>query len=136
MKIRFIFMAFTLILATESVWAKAPAPEQVDGAVTVSTKRAKKLMNQGVTFIDVRRAADYQASHIQGAHHLDLKLDLTEDSLLSVIKKNRPVVFYCNGDMCQRSALASGKAVTWGWVSVFYYRGGFPEWKKAGLPLE
>ena len=46
------------------------------------------------------------------------------------------MVFYCNGDMCQRSALASEKAVAWGWANVFYYRGGFPDWKKAGLPLE
>lgn len=136
MKIRFVFILFTFLLMSESSWAKAPAAENVDGAVTVSTKRAKTLMNQGVTFIDVRRTADYQSSHIQWSIHLDLKLDLTEEALLSVVKKHQPVVFYCNGDMCQRSALASAKAVVWGWSKVYYYRGGFPDWKKAGLPLE
>ena len=136
MKIRSIFMLFTFIFATESVWAKSPAPEQVDGAVTVSTQSAKTLMSQGVTFIDVRRTSDYQSSHIRWSIHLDLKLDLTESALLSVVKKQQPVVFYCNGDMCQRSAKASEKAVSWGWKKVYYYRGGFPDWKKAGLPLE
>ncbi|MBT3813417.1 MAG: rhodanese-like domain-containing protein [Gammaproteobacteria bacterium] len=136
MKLPLLFILLANFFMAECVSAKSPAPEQVNGAVTVSTKYAKKLLNQGVTFIDVRRATDYQASHIQGAHHLDLKLDLTEGSLLAVIKKNRPVVFYCNGDMCQRSALASEKAVAWGWANVFYYRGGFPDWKKAGLPLK
>ena len=136
MKIRTLFMLFGFLLVAESTWAKSPAPEQVDGAVTVSTKRAKTLMNQGVTFIDVRRATDYQSSHIQWSIHLDLKLDLTEAALLSVVKKHQPVVFYCNGDMCQRSALASQKAVEWGWTKVFYYRSGFPDWQKAGLPLE
>ena len=136
MKIRSIFMLFAFLLVAESVWAKSPAPEQVEGATTVSTKRAKALMNQGVVFIDVRRVTDYQSSHIQWAQHLDLKLDLTEDSLLSVVKKNQSVVFYCNGDMCQRSAIASEKAIDWGWTKVFYYRGGFPDWKKAGLALE
>jgi hypothetical protein len=68
----------TTIIVTESVLAKSPAPEQVDGAVTISTRRAKSLMNQGVTFIDVRRVTDYQASHIQWAIHLDLLLDLTD----------------------------------------------------------
>ena len=136
MKKRPLFILFTFLLMAESVWAKTPAPEQVDGAVTVSTKRAKTLMNQGVSFIDVRRVADYQSSHIQWSIHLDLKLDLTEAALLSVVKKHQPVVFYCNGDMCQRSALASERAVSWGWTKVYYYRGGFPDWQKAGLPLE
>ena len=136
MKKRPLFILFTCLLMAECVWAKSPAPEQVDGAVTVSTKRAKTLMNQGVTFIDVRKAADYQTSHIQWSKHLDLKLDLTEAALLLVVKKHQPVVFYCNGDMCQRSALASEKAVAWGWTKVYYYRGGFPDWQKAGLPLE
>ncbi|NOR80702.1 MAG: rhodanese-like domain-containing protein [Methyloprofundus sp.] len=136
MKLHTLVLLFSSLLVAESVWAKSPAPEQVDGAVTVSTKRAKALMNQGVTFIDVRRVTDYQSSHIQWAVHLDLKLDLTEAALLSVVKKYQPVIFYCNGDMCQRSALASEKAVTWGWMKVYYYRGGFPDWKKSGLPLE
>jgi len=133
---RSIFILFTCLFMVESAWAKAPAPLQVSGAVTVSTTRAKALMNQGVTFIDVRRITDYQSSRIQWSKHLDLKLDLTEEALLSEVKKNQPVVFYCNGDMCQRSAKASEKAVAWGWTKVFYYRGGYPDWKSAGLPLE
>lgn len=136
MKIRSIFIMLTVFFVSECALAKAAAPEQVDGAVTVSTKHAQTLMNQGVTFIDVRGVTDYQSSHIQGAKHLDLKLDLTEASLLNVVKKHLPVVFYCNGDMCQRSAKASEKAVAWGWMKVYYYRGGYPDWRKAGLPLE
>ncbi|CAC9509764.1 hypothetical protein [uncultured Gammaproteobacteria bacterium] len=136
MQIHYLIMLFSFLFVTESVLAKSPAPEQVDGAVTISTRRAKSLMNQGVTFIDVRRVTDYQASHIQWAIHLDLLLDLTEESLAAVVKKHQPVVFYCNGDMCQRSAVASEKAVAWGWTKVFYYRGGFPDWVKARLPVE
>jgi len=136
MKINYLVILFSLFFVTEGVLAKSPAPEQVDGAVTISTKRAKSLMNQGVTFIDVRRITDYQKSHIQWAIHLDLKLDLTEESLEAVVKKHQPVVFYCNGDMCQRSAKASEKAVAWGWSKVLYYRGGFPDWVNAGLLVE
>lgn len=127
---------FTFLLPVTNVPAKSPAPLQVEGAITVSTLRAKAMMNQGATFVDVRQAADYQGSHIQWSIHLDLKLDLTEAALLSAVKKHQPVVFYCNGDMCQRSALASEKAVKWGWTQVYYYRGGFPDWEKARLPLE
>ncbi|BCG63769.1 MAG: adenylate cyclase [Methyloprofundus sp.] len=136
MKIKIILRLFVFFFMVENVWAKTPAPLEVKGAITVSTKRAKSLMNQGATFIDVRRAVDYQSSHIQWAIHLDLKLDLTESSLLAVVRKNQAVVIYCNGDMCQRSALASEQAVTWGWQKVYYYRGGFPDWKEAGLSVE
>ncbi|MBE0470071.1 MAG: rhodanese-like domain-containing protein [Methyloprofundus sp.] len=136
MKIRYLIILFSFLFVTESALAKSPAPERVDGAVTISTKRAKALMNQGVTFIDVRRITDYQTSHIQWAVHLDLELDLTEESLAAVAKKHQPVVFYCNGDMCLRSAVASEKAVAWGWTQVFYYRGGFPDWVEAGLLVE
>jgi len=120
-------------LAMSQVYAKSPAPLKVKGAQTISTIQAKALKNQGVVFIDVRRASDFQSSHIPWAIHLDLKLNLTESSLLNVVRKNQPVVFYCNGNQCQRSAIASKKAVGWGWKKVLYYRDGFPGWKDAGL---
>ncbi len=135
MKKFWVFSFLSGILFMTNVGAKSPAPEQVEGAVTVTTKRAKALMNQGVVFIDVRRATDYQAGHIQWAVLLDLKQDLTEAALLNVVKKHQAVVFYCNGVLCQRSAIASKKAVDWGWKKVYYYRGGFPAWKDAGLPV-
>lgn len=136
MKIRYLILLFSFLFVANGALAKSPAPNQVDGAVTVTTTRAKSLMNQGVVFIDVRRVTDYQKSHIQWAVHLDLKRDLSEETLTNVVKKHQPVVFYCNGDNCQRSAIASKKAVTWGWTQVFYYRGGFPDWVTAKLPVE
>lgn len=135
MKIRYFIILCSFLLTIGQTFAKSPAPMQVDGAVTISTKQAKSLMNQGVTFIDVRGITDYQTRHIQWAIHLDLKLDLTEASLLNTVQKQQPLVFYCNGDHCQRSAIASQKAIKWGWTHVFYYRGGFPAWVKASLPV-
>ncbi|MDC9727850.1 MAG: rhodanese-like domain-containing protein [Methyloprofundus sp.] len=134
MKISMISLLF--ILSTQLSFAKSPAPLKVEGAVTVSTVQAKALINQGVTFIDVRRDVDFTKEHIRWSIHLDLKQDFTESALLDIVRKNQPVVFYCNGELCQRSAIASEKAVQWGWKKVFYYRGGFPDWKKAGLPIE
>ena len=131
-----IFLVGLMLFLSVAVYAKSPAPLTVEGARTISTVQAKALMNQGATFIDVRRDTDFSESHISWAIHLDLKLSLTEATLLDVVRKNQPVVFYCNGDMCQRSAIASEKAVKWGWKKVFYYRGGFPDWKNANLPLE
>jgi len=133
---KIFLVGLMLFLSATAVNAKSSAPLTVEGALTISTVQAKALMNQGATFIDVRRDTDFAESHISWAIHLDLKLNLTEATLLDVVRKNQPVVFYCNGDMCQRSAIASEKAVQWGWKKVFYYRGGFPDWKNANLPLE
>jgi len=132
MRISLLFVMFSW-LAMSQVYAKSPAPLTVKGAQTISTIQAKALKNQGVVFIDVRRASDFQSSHIPWAIHLDLKLNLTESSLLNVVRKDQSVVFYCNGNQCQRSAIASKKAVGWGWKKVLYYRDGFPGWKDAGL---
>jgi len=133
---KIFLVGLTLFLSVAAAYAKSPAPLTVEGAFTINTVQAKALMNQGATFIDVRRDSDFAQSHISWAIHLDLKLSLTEAALLDVVRKNQSVVFYCNGDMCQRSAIASEKAVQWGWEKVFYYRGGFPDWKNANLPLE
>jgi len=136
MSMKIFLVGLMLFLSATVAYAKSPAPLTVEGAITINTVQAKALRNQGVTFIDVRRDSDFSQSHISWAIHLDLKLSLMEATLLEVVRKSQPVVFYCNGELCQRSAIASEKAVQWGWTKVFYYRGGFPDWKNANLPLE
>jgi len=136
MSMKIFLVGLMLFLSATAAYAKSPAPLTVEGAITINTVQAKALRNQGVTFIDVRRDSDFSQSHISWAIHLDLKLSLMEATLLEVVRKSQPVVFYCNGELCQRSAIASEKAVQWGWTKVFYYRGGFPDWKNANLPLE
>ncbi len=131
-----LMLLCSFYLFSQSLWARSLAPETVAGATTVTTKRAKSLMNQGVIFVDVRGIKYYADEHIQWAVHLDVKSTLTEASLLKVVAKDKPVVFYCNGEWCKASSIASQKAVAWGWTKVFYYRGGIPEWEKANLPLE
>jgi len=46
------------------------------------------------------------------------------------------IVIYCNGEDCLRSAKASKMAIGWGFTKIYYYRDGFPAWKKAGYPIE
>ena len=61
---------------------------------------------------------------------------MNENALAAEVKKDEPVVFYCNGHSCMRSSKASAMAVGWGWKKVYYYRDGFPAWKAAGNPVE
>jgi rhodanese-related sulfurtransferase len=125
--------AFTLCIPAI---AAEVSPQAIDGAVTVDTAKAKALFDQEVAFVDVRKDSDWDAGRIPGAIHLDIKSRFSEDSLSGEIKREEPVVIYCNGASCMRSSDASAMAVSWGFSKVHYYRDGFPAWKAAGNPVE
>ena len=113
-----------------------PSPESVDGATTVDAAAAKALFDQGALFVDVRTAKGFDAGRIPDAVLLDLKKNYTKESLGAEAAAGDPIVIYCNGINCWRSAKAAKKAISWGYTKVNYFRGGFPAWKKAGYPVE
>ncbi len=132
-----LLLSGCLALAFTSTAAMADvSPVTVSGATTVDTAKARELFDQEVAFLDVRKNSDWDAGRVPGAIHLELKKVYTADSLGAEVKKDEPVVIYCNGESCLRSSVASTKAVEWGWGKVYYYRDGFPAWKAAGNPVE
>ena len=112
------------------------APEVVKGATTVSVEQAAQLFDQGVVFIDVRKASDFEAGRVPGAVHLDVKSALTAESLAAVIGTGDQVEIYCNGVGCLLSSEASELAVGWGFTQVLYFRESYPGWEAAGQPIE
>ena len=126
----------TASLLVANIAMAETSPASVDGASTVSIEAAADLFADGAQFIDVRKPSDVEDGRIAGAVHLDSKTDLTEETLAEHVAKTEPVVFYCNGHSCLRSAAAAEMAVTWGYTSVHYLRDGFPEWEAFGLPVE
>ncbi len=112
------------------------SPMTVDGAKTVTTEEAKKLFDDGVLFIDVRKDKDWNAGRVADAIQLNIKTTLSEETMSAEMKKGDPAVIYCNGERCMRSSNAAKKAVSWGFTNIYYYRDGFPAWKSAGYPAE
>lgn len=125
-----------LTLALSGAAVAEVSPTTVEGATTIDTAKAKELFDAGTAFVDVRKDSDWDAGRIPGAIHLELKKGYTAETLEAEVKKEEPVVLYCNGETCLRSSEASAKAVSWGWSNVHYYRDGFPAWKSASLPVE
>jgi len=111
-------------------------PESVPGATTVDAAAAKALFDQEAAFVDLRKENMWNAGRIPGAIWLDFRNDFTAESLGAEVDKEEAVVFYCSGVRCPRSAEAAEKALGWGYGKVYYFRGGYPEWKTAGLPIE
>ena len=108
----------------------------VTGATTIDHKQAKTLHERGVKFVDVRAAKDFATGYVPRAFNLDVATELSRDTLSRIVGKEEEFVLSCHGKYCPDSALASAKAVTWGFKRVYYFASGFPAWKEAGYPVE
>jgi rhodanese-related sulfurtransferase/DNA-binding transcriptional ArsR family regulator len=93
---------------------------------------AQRLARDEVVLLDVRPEREYRAGHIAGARSAPLT-DLP--SLLPSLPRRREIVAYCRGPYCVYADDA---------VRLLRDRGlearrldvGFPEWQRAGLPVE
>ena len=92
--------------------------------------------NQAI-LVDARDTSAFASLHIRGA----VSLPVAETELkLPEFRKRYPnsslLVVYCSGYGCRDSRLLAEKLQQAGYVQVFVYEGGLPEWQDAGLPVE
>ena len=122
-------------------------PAELPGAAVVSAEEARRLMAAGAVLVDTRVGNEFAESHIRGAISVPYKeasrkakdFDATRDRFdLAKLPADRarPVIFYCNSGDCWKSYKASSVAVRAGFKQVYWFRGGYPEWKKKGLPVD
>ena len=127
-----------VMLVSMNAYAQKPvAPETLPGATAVNAEKTIELIMSvsNLQIIDSRKENEFQKGHIQGAVSL-LDTAMTEDLLsMHVPDKNTPVLFYCNGVRCLRSSRAATKALEWGYTTVYWFRGGWSEWVKKGMPV-
>jgi rhodanese-related sulfurtransferase len=140
--------AGALLLAAAAAGASAAeTPASLAGVTVVSAEQARKLADGGVPVIDTRVANEFAQEHIKGARSVpykeksakDVKFDPKEDSFdLAKLPtaKNAPLIFYCNAGECWKSYKASKVALDAGYTRIHWLRGGIPEWKSRGYPVE
>ncbi len=128
-------------------WAGPQTPESLSGTTVVTAEKAKAMGESGVLIVDTRVANEYVEQHIKGAVSIPYKeksaksvdFDASQDSFdLSKLPadKNTTVIFYCNAGECWKSYKSSKAAVKAGYKNVHWLRGGIPEWKAKGFPVE
>lgn len=133
--------------ASASAAVAADTPSSLAGVTLVTAEQAKKLVDSGTPIVDARVANEYAESHIKGANNVpykeksakDAKFDPKQDSFdLAKLPadKSAAVIFYCNGAECWKSYKASKSALDAGYKKVQWLRGGYPEWKAKGYPVE
>lgn len=127
--------------------AAADVPATLAGVTVVTAEQARRLVEAGTPIIDTRVGNEFADVHIKGARNVPYKeksakvagFNAKEDQFdLGKLPadKGAPVIFYCNGPECWKSYKASKVAADAGWTRVQWLRGGFPEWKAKGYPVE
>lgn len=136
-----------VIALSAPVLAAVLTPESIPGTTVVTAEKAKAMAESGVLIVDTRVANEYVEQHIKGAVNVPYKeksaksvnFDASQDSFdLSKLPadKSTPVIFYCNAGECWKSYKSSVLAVRAGYKKIHWLRGGIPEWKAKGFPVE
>lgn len=126
-----------LLTITSLFGAKYTAPMQIDGAITIDSKRAYNMFLKNTIFIDVRpQWMVQQQQKIKNAVNYYVR-DITRDGLAKIIPtKKTPFIIYCNGIGCALSEEAIRKIVPYGYKNIYFYRDGYPAWRYFKLPIE
>ena len=133
-------VAIIAVLFTQlgtSVASSWRAPIVLDGATSVTAEELVELMKglDNLVLIDNREQHQFQQGTISGSYQL-LYSQTSPDALAKLApSKQTPLVFYCDNIECPHSIKAIRKAVSYGYLNIFWLRGGIAEWKQKGLPL-
>lgn len=122
-------------------------PRALPGAAVIDASGVAQLVKAGgVYLVDTRNAEEFKAGHLPGAKLVpyveksakDPAFDAREDQFdLSQLPADKAsaLIFSCNGPECWKSFKASAAAIKAGYTRVRWFRGGFPEWRDAGQPV-
>ena len=122
-------------------------PTALPGAKVIGSREAQDLIAKGVAIYDVRDEEEFRTAHIPGSIWVpyregsakEVGFDPADDqfALNRLPKdKNAPLIMYCDGTICWKGYKSATMAIQNGWKNVYWFRGGFPEWKAAGLPID
>lgn len=132
-----LLLVFLFAWALPAAADKPVAPAEIAGAINISAEELVALITTmpQLVVIDSRRQEEFDKGHIEGAINL-LDTNMTRASLISHVPRvDTPLLFYCNGERCLRSANAVKMAIEWGYGKVYWFRGGWVEWSDKNLPV-
>jgi rhodanese-related sulfurtransferase len=93
---------------------------------------ADRLASGEVVLLDVRPESEFRAGHIAGARSAPLP---SLDTLVPDLSRRREIVAYCRGPYCVYADDAVRLLRAHG-LKARRLDVGFPEWRRAGLPVE
>lgn len=122
---------------TAAPLGKMAVPKAIPGVTTLDAESLIELVERlpGLVIVDSRVPSDRQQGYIQGS--ISLPDTQTACATLGDVLANpdTPALFYCNGVKCGRSVIAAKIAQGCGYRKLYWFRGGFEEWKQKGYPF-
>jgi len=126
-----VFLLFFLFAGKISFAEDYVSPDEIKGSTKIDAELLIELASEheNLVIIDSRIKSDRRQGYIAGSISLpDTETDCF--SLFQIInRKNTATVFYCNGPKCRRSDRAIVIASECGYTNIYWFRGGFEEWK-------
>jgi rhodanese-related sulfurtransferase len=125
-------LAFVSVVCAE----ETIAPESIAGVTRVDAEGVLTLVEKmpRLVIIDSRITMDRKQGYLEGS----VSLPDTETNCAALARiipeKDRLALFYCNGVKCGRSAVAVKTARQCGYTRLYWYRGGFEDWKQKNYP--
>lgn len=125
-------MVFALLCSSTVI----ALPDSIPGVETLNAESLIELAhtNEELLVIDSRIHEDRRLGYIEGS----VSLPDTRTSCRTLGKiskqKSRPMVFYCNGVKCGRSVKALQIAQQCNYQRLYWFRGGFEEWRLKDYP--
>lgn len=138
---QYLVVVFSILIfaltPTISNAGKVEVPGNIEGTTKVNAEQLINLINEFPDLVVIdSRMGDRHEGYIEGSISLP-DIDTTCDSLAKNINsKSTPIAFYCNGVKCGRSVVAARTAIKCGYNKIYWFRGGFIEWKSNGYPYK
>ena len=135
-----IFFVTVLVMELVGVAVAADkviAPDTIPGTTKVDAEDLLDVVEKipNLVIIDARIRQDRLQGYIEGSISLP-DVETSCESLKKIIpRKSTPVLFYCNGPKCGRSVSSSRLALQCGFTQIYWFRGGFEEWKQKNYPF-
>lgn len=112
------------------VWTRFPSVRQI------STQELSAWLKDGQkpppVLLDVRTPAEFEVSHLAGAHRVDPEAKVAD--VLPLLGNNRPVVTYCS--VGYRSSALADRLRKAGVMEISNLEGSIFQWANEGRPLE
>ena len=115
---------------------KPLSPMSIPGTTKVDAEELLQLIQEEprLIVIDARISTDRNQGYIEDSISLpDINTDCGSLKKIAA-DKSTPLLFYCNGPKCGRSAKSVQKAVACHYTQLYWFRGGFEEWRAKGYP--
>lgn len=128
--------AMTVSRADSPQYREREVPDSVTGALTINTDDLQQMISSidNLVLIDTRNAPNL-TNTINGALHITEYEMNPSLILVNIPDKQTPIIMFGESVRDMSNFKATRKLIGYGYVNVFWLRGGIAEWMGKNLPL-